>query len=145
MAKLDLPLFQKHLSAFDFNALFVEVLGWNHPPAAERRWRDDDAKGVAFRRRMVAELAGVAVLEIVAEGGWPDEAQRKAIWQRVSQDHYENLLIFVDRADKASQSLWYWVKRTKDAETGKPRTVARRHEYFRKQPVDLFASKLHWM
>ncbi|MCG3203302.1 MAG: hypothetical protein NFCOHLIN_03244 [Gammaproteobacteria bacterium] len=144
MTRLDLPRFSTHLQKLDFNALFTDVLGWEHPPRAESAWRDDEAKGLGFRRRMVAHLSGIVVLEVVA-GVWPDEAGRKAIWQRISQDHYENLLIFLDREERPAQSLWYWVKRGKDAETGKPRAIPRRHEYFRGQPVDLFASKLHAM
>lgn len=144
MTRLDLPRFGEHLRKLDFNALFTDVLGWEHPLRAESAWRDDEAKGVGFRRRMVAHLSGIVVLEVVAEA-WPDESRRKAIWQRVSQEHYENLLIFLDREDRPAQSLWYWIKRGKDAETGKARTIARRHEYFRGQPVDLFASKLHAM
>ena len=145
MSNLNLKLFSEHLQQMNFNLLFTDVLGWSHPPAGERAWRQDEAKGLSYRQRMVAELAGVAVLEIAAEGGWPDEAGRMSIWRQVSQSHYENLLIFLDRADKPTQSLWYWVKRSKDAETGKPKTIPRRHEYFRGQPIDLFASKLQAM
>ena len=143
MAHLDLPTFQKHLAAFNFNDLFVEVLGWEHPPRSERDWQADQIKDISFSRRMVAQLAGVAVIQIVIEHGWPEEGQRMAIWRHISQDYHENLLIFTEHQEKPCQSLWYWVKRSKDAETGKPKTVARRHEYFRGQPVDLFASKLH--
>ena len=145
MSSLNLEQFSTHLQQLNFNLLFTDVLGWNHPPASERIWRNDAAKDIHYQRRMVAELSGVAVLEIAAEGGWPDEAQRMAIWRQVSQSHYENLLIFLDRAEKPTQSLWYWVKRAKDSETGKPKTIPRRHEYFRGQPVDLFASKLQAM
>lgn len=145
MSRLDLPSFQKHLAAFNFNALFVEVLGWEHPPRGGRDWQADQIKGIAHSQRMVAQLAGVAVLQIVIEQGWPDDAQRMAIWRHVSQSHHENLLIFTESKEAPSQSLWYWVKRGKDADTGKPKTTARRHEYFRGQPVDLFASKLHAM
>ncbi len=145
MSGLNLEQFSTHLQQLNFNLLFTDVLGWNHPPAGERIWRDDAAKDIRYQRRMVAELSGVAVLEIITETGWPDEAQRIAIWRQVSQSHYENLLIFLDRAEQPTQSLWYWVKRTKDSETGKPKTIPRRHEYFRGQPVDLFASKLQAM
>ncbi|HCZ14913.1 MAG TPA: ATP-binding protein, partial [Candidatus Accumulibacter sp.] len=146
MSKLDLPAFQKHLSAFAFTPLFVEVLGWNHPAASERDWQIDQLKAgthSTYSRRMVAELAGVAVLQVVADSAWPDESQRMAIWRHVSQRHHENLIIFTDRREDPGQSLWFWVKRGKDTSTGKPKATARRHEYFRGQPVDLFASKLH--
>lgn len=145
MAKLDFPKFQQTLSDFDFKRLFVEVLGWNRATAADRDWQEDEAGGTAFRYRMIAELAGVAVLQVVADEAWPEEAKRAAIWRKLATRHYENLLIFTDQTDKPAQSLWYWVKRGKDADTGKPKLTPRRHEYFRGQPVDLFASKLQAM
>ena len=145
MTSLDLEQFSTHLQQLNFNSLFTDVLGWNHPPVRERAWQVDEAKDIRYQRRMIAELSGVAVLEIVTETGWPDEAQRMAIWRHVSQSHYENLLIFQDKTEQPTLSLWYWVKRSKDAETGKPKNIPRRHEYFRGQPVDLFASKLQAM
>jgi hypothetical protein len=145
MAKLDFASFQKYLSAFDFPRLFVEVLGWNHAPTAERAWQEDGTTQHPFARRMVAELGGVAVLQVVPASGWPDEATRAYIWKHLSHRHVENIVIFTDRRERASQSLWYWVKRGKDEATGKPKNTPRRHEYFRGQPVDLFASKLQAM
>ncbi|MBE0620384.1 MAG: ATP-binding protein [Burkholderiales bacterium] len=145
MAKLDFAGFQKHLSAFDFPRLFVEVLGWNHAPTAERAWQEDGTTEHTFARRMVAELGGVAVLQVVPATGWPDEATRAHIWKHLSHRHVENIIIFTDRRERASQSLWYWVKRGKDEATGKLKNTPRRHEYFRGQPVDLFASKLQAM
>ena len=144
MAKLDFPSFDKHLSAFDFQRLFVDVLGWNRASAG-RDWQADQAGDTRFFHRTVAELGGVVALQVVVDGGWPDEAQRLRVWKHVVHSHAENLLIFTDQQDKASQSQWYWVKRDKNPETGKPRLTARRHEYFHGQPVDLFASKLQAM
>jgi hypothetical protein len=145
MAKLDFASFQKHLSAFDFPRLFVDVLGWNHAPTAEQAWQEDGTAQHTFARRMVAELGGVAVMQVVPSTGWPDEATRAHIWRHLSHRHVENILIFTDKRVGASQSLWYWVKRGKDETTGKPKNTPRRHEYFRGQPVDLFASKLQAM
>jgi N-6 DNA Methylase len=144
MAKLDFPSFEKHLAAFDFPRLFVEVLGWNQAPA-ERQWQTNQAGDTAYSHRTVAELGGVVAIQVVAEGGWPDETQRLQVWKHVVHRHAENLLIFTNTQDKASQSQWYWVKRDKHPETGKPRLTARRHDYFKGQPVDLFASKLQAM
>lgn len=139
----DFRKFQQYLGTFDFERLFVDVLGWNRAP--QRHWETGTAGDVAFQQRGVAELAGVAVLHIVIEGGWPDEATRNKVWREVAKHHHENLLIFTDARDKPAQSLWYWVKRGKDAQTGKPKLTPRRHEYFTGQPVDLFASKLQAM
>ena len=145
MAKLDFSAFQKYLSAFDFQGLFTDVLGWNLAPSASRNWRADTTAHHLFSHRMVAELGGVAVLQVVAGDGWPDEATRAAVWKHLSNQHAENILIFTDRQDRASKSQWYWVKRGRDEATGKPRNTPRRHDYFRGQPVDLFASKLQAM
>ena len=145
MVRLDFPAFQKHLSAFDFARLFTDVLGWNQPPSASQGWQLDAAAQHRFKHRMVAELGGVAVLQVVAADGWPDEATRAAVWKHLSQRHAENILIFTDLPDGASKSQWYWVKLGRDEATGKPRNIPRRHDYFRGQPVDLFASKLQAM
>ena len=147
MAKLDFPSFQKHLSAFDFSKLFTEVLGWNNAPA-EGAWQADKAGETDFSRRTVAGLGGVVAIQVVVnaqEGGWPDEAQRMRIWKHIARSHAENLIIFTERQTRPLQSQWYWVKRSKDAATGKPKLTPRRHEYFAGQPVDLFASKLQAM
>ncbi len=144
MAKLDFTAFEKHLRAFDFGHLFVDVLGWNNP-TAERDWQTDAAGETSFSRRTVAELGGVVAIQVVTSGSWPDEAQRLRVWKHIAHSHAENLLIFTDQQTKASQSQWYWVKKDKHPETGKPRLTARRHEYFKGQPVDLFASKLQAM
>ena len=148
MAKLDFPNFQKHLGAFDFSKLFTEVLGWNNAPA-ESAWQADKAGETDFARRTVAELGGVVAIQVVINtqegGGWPDEAQRMRIWKQIARSHAENLIIFTERQKRPLQSQWYWVKRSKDAATGKPKLTPRRHEYFAGQPVDLFASKLQAM
>lgn len=144
MAKLDFSAFEKHLSAFDFTHLFIDVLGWNQP-VSDRAWQADVAADSAFTRRTVAELGGVVAIQVVTEGGWPDEALRLRVWKHIARSHAENLLIFTDRQTGASQSQWYWVKRDKHPDTGKPRHTPRRHDYFKGQPVDLFASKLQAM
>lgn len=140
---LDFARFQDHLGSFNFNQLFTEVLGWSQPPLGTKEWRQDEYKDIRFSSRIVAELSGIAVMEIVA-GEWPDEATRMAIWRHISQSHYENLLIFLDKETNPSQSLWYWVKRVTE-EGGKKKNIPRRHEYFRGQPADLFAAKLQAM
>jgi hypothetical protein len=150
MAKLDLAAFETHLKAFDFPRLFTDVLGWNRA-TTERDWQANqaDASGqLAYSHRTVAELGGVVAIQVVvhtAAGGWPDEATRSRVWKHVAHAHAENLLIFTNQQAQPSQSQWYWVKRDKHPDTGKPRLTPRRHEYFKGQPVDLFASKLQAM
>ena len=144
MAKLNFPAFEKYLSAFNFQRLFIDVLGWNRP-AAGRDWQADQAGDTVYSHRNVAELGGVVAIQVVVDGGWPDEALRMKVWRHVAHSHAENLLIFTNQQTEASQSQWYWVKRDKHPETGKPRLTSRRHDYFKGQPVDLFASKLQAM
>ena len=144
MAQLNFPAFEEHLKAFDFQRLFIDVLGWNRP-AAGRDWQADQAGDTAYSHRIVAELGGVVAIQVVVDGGWPDEALRMKVWRHVAHSHAENLLIFTNQQHEASQSQWYWVKRDKHPETCKPRLTSRRHEYFKGQPVDLFASKLQAM
>ena len=144
MARLDFPAFEKHLAALDFQRLFLDVLGWNQPPAGGP-WQAAQAGNTAYTHRTVAELGGVVAIQVVVDGGWPDESLRMAVWRHVAHSHAENLLIFTDQQDHARQSQWYWVKRGKHPETGKPQLTSRRHDYFRGQPVDLFASKLQAM
>ncbi|HPG61131.1 MAG TPA: ATP-binding protein [Casimicrobium sp.] len=144
MASLDFVNFEKHLSAFDFPRLFVDVLGWNHAPA-NRDWQQEALNEAVYEYRAVAELGGVVALQVVMNDQWPDEATRLKVWRNIARAHAENVLIFTDRKDKASHSQWYWVKREKDSTTGKPKLISRRHDYFRGQPVDLFASKLQAM
>ena len=103
MAKLDFPSFEKHLSTFDFARLFVDVLGWNRAPV-EGNWKPDVAGETAFARRTVAELGGVVALQVVIDGGWPDEQQRMRVWKHIAHSHAENLLIFTDKQTSASQS-----------------------------------------
>lgn len=144
MAQLNFPAFETHLKAFDFQRLFVDVLGWN-VASTERDWQPDRASDTVYSHRTVAELGGVVAIQVVVDGGWPDEAQRLKVWKHVAHSHAENLLIFTNQQTNASQSQWYWVKRDKHPETGKPRLTSRRHDYFKGQPVDLFASKLQAM
>ena len=144
MARLDFPAFEKHLAALDFQRLFLDVLGWNQPSAG-RQWQPAQAGETVYTQRTVAELGGVVAIQVVVDGGWPDENLRMTVWRHVAHSHAENLLIFTDRQSEASQSQWYWVKRGKHPDTGKLRLTPRRHDYFRGQPVDLFASKLQAM
>ncbi|MDP2833091.1 MAG: ATP-binding protein [Pseudomonadota bacterium] len=130
------------LAAFDFHGLFIE-LGWSQPGA--RRPGMGEAAGVVYSRRMIAQLAGVAVFEVWTGAGLPDRAGRDAIERDVARDYRENLCIFIDREHAASQSIWAWANRAApgaQGEAGKPRRVLREHAYFRGQPADLFISKL---
>src|SRR5690606_7924034 len=80
---------------FDFKELFIE-LGWSQP--ATHKTSNLTVKDTAFARKPVADLAGVAVFEILhASGAIPDAAIRALIHKETARDHHENILIFVDK------------------------------------------------
>jgi hypothetical protein len=62
VATLNLEQFSTHLQQLNFNLLFTDALGWNHPPAGERAWRNDGAKDILATFPLVAEPVKVAVL-----------------------------------------------------------------------------------
>lgn len=131
---LDTHELRQHLQALDFRTLFVEGLGWSLP-SAEGQPARVTLGGVELERRRIAELGGVVVVELrVADGPIPNRRTCEAVQREVSQQHFENLLIFVDA--NRSQSLWYWVKRD-----GSKR-FPREHLYVKGQPGDLFLSKI---
>jgi hypothetical protein len=124
------------LQAFDFNKVFIECLGWSQPPG--RKLIPFHAGEAALQRRPIAELGGVLVFEVTADGGTiPGAKVRAAAHKTVGALHHEHLLIFID--DKRSQSVWSWVRH----QDGKDAT--RSHYYFKNQPGDLFIGKLSAM
>jgi hypothetical protein len=133
---LDTEQARQHLQKFDFQKLFIDVLGWSRPQIREAV--GFISKDTAFTRREIAELAGVVVFEITAaDGAIPDADTCKAVHKDISALFHENLLIFLN-ADR-TQSLWYWVKREGN------KLSPRRHYYFSGQPGDLFLSKISAM
>jgi hypothetical protein len=121
------------LEGFDFQKLFIEELGWSNPVTPKST--ASESNGFTFKRRQIAHLAGVVVLEIDApDTALPDAKTRAAISKEISKLHHENLLIFVDAP--RTKSLWYWVKRDG------AKTYPRDHLYVKGQPGDLFLSKL---
>jgi hypothetical protein len=130
---IDFQEVRKHLEDFRFDRVFVEVLGWSRPKSSKAvPFR---AGGVDLKRTAIAELAGVTVFEVTAEGAViPDRAVRMAAHKTVAAHHHEHLLVFVDPG--RTQSLWSWLLRD-----GK-REDARTHLYVKGQPGDLFIGKL---
>lgn len=136
---LNVPRTRELLQNFDFPRLFIEELGWSNPAARQPVKCELSTKTLqlTYTRTPIAQLAGVAVLEIKCGDGIPDAKARAAIQKQVSEQHIENLLIFLDSA--RSQSLWYWVKRQGN------KSHPRDHLYVKGQPGDLFLGKLAGM
>jgi Alw26I/Eco31I/Esp3I family type II restriction m6 adenine DNA methyltransferase len=122
---------REHLQSFDFEALFRSDLNWSNPTT--KRVEAIEVNAVTYQRRMIAQVAGVAVYEVVA-GQVPDAAVRQEIYRQTVEIPLEHLLIFVD--EDRSQSYWYWVKRDGKKE------VARHLTYYKGQSGDLILGKL---
>ncbi|MDB9348424.1 Eco57I restriction-modification methylase domain-containing protein [Nodularia spumigena] len=121
------------LHKFDFQSLFIQVLGWSRPSRSKAV--SLAVAGQVFQHRCIAEISGVAVFEVSsADGTIPDAKVRAEVYTEITSLIAENLLIFIDQ--ERTRSLWYWVKRE-----DKKRFI-RNHLYVKGQPGDLFLSKL---
>ena len=115
---------------FDFSRLFVEELGWDHPPASQSVEVDDrsyELQAVADKSGMVAYVHHAAAI--------PERTVRMKIERKLVKAAYEHLLVFVD-SDQTTQ-IWQWVRR----QTGQtPRY--REHTYRHGQTGELLVQKL---
>ncbi len=92
---LDLNKARKYLSDFDFQSLFIDNLGWSNPRSSHPL--TFSVKDAEFTSLQVAQLAGVMILEVSSKNGQiPDAKIRATLHKKVSELHYENILIFVD-------------------------------------------------
>ena len=131
MDNLQIERLRDCLQSFNFPRLFIEELGWSRPRGAKPVTLE--LPGQTWRATPIAELSGVVAFQVA---GLPEKPERLAIHQRLSELAHENLVIFLDRADSPTQSLWLWVKREGS------RRFPREHLYVRGQPGDLFVSKI---
>ena len=133
MAKLNIEQTRKALQAFEFKKLFIEALGWSNP--TNTKTIHETIKEVAVSRTPVAELSGAVVFEItIPNGEVPERKQRIAIAKEIQKQHFEHVLIFVDKDRK--QSIWHWLKNQDK------KLVSREHFFFRHQPGDGFIAKI---
>lgn len=133
MAKLNIEQARKALQAFDFKTLFIEELGWSNP--ASGKAVTEIIKDIIIIRKPIAELSGAVVFEITTpEGEVPDPRKRFAIAKEIQKQHYEHVLIFLDKDRK--QSIWHWLKNQDK------KMVSREHFFFRHQPGDGFIAKI---
>lgn len=129
--KLRIERLRDCLQSFDFKRLFVEELGWSRAKGAKPI--AIAIQESAWQAAPIAELSGVVAFLVE---GLPDRSARLEIHKALSQQAHENLVIFVDHANRPTQSLWLWVKRE-----GSKR-FPREHLYVKGQPGDLFISKI---
>ena len=133
MAKLNIERTRKALQSFDFKTLFIEELGWSNPTSNKNI--NETIKEIAISRKPIAELSGAVVFEISTPNGEvPEPKQRMAIAKEIQKQHFEHVLIFVDKDRK--QSIWHWLKNQDK------KVVSREHFFFRHQPGDGFIAKI---
>jgi hypothetical protein len=133
MAKLNIERTRKALQSFDFKTLFIEELGWSNP--VSNKIINENIKEVAINRKSIAELSGAVVFEITTPSGEvPEPKQRMAVAKEIQKQHFEHVLIFVDKDRK--QSIWHWLKNQDK------KVVSREHFFFRHQPGDGFIAKI---
>ena len=133
MTKLNIENVRKLLKSFDFKTLFVEELGWSNP--ASTTIISDNVKDLHFARKPIAELSGAVVFEITTpDGDVPEPKQRQTISKEIQKQHFEHVLIFVDKDRK--ESIWRWLKNQDK------KTLSREHFFFRHQPGDGFITKI---
>lgn len=139
MATMNFESTRDALQAFEFNKLFIEILGWSSPKGIKSIELDVDAGAVRFEIKPISQLAGVVVFEASAKNGILPQSKKimAEVYKEVAKLHHENLLIFLDK--NRTQSLWHWVKREGT------RTIPRDHLFVKGQPGDLFLSKLSSM
>lgn len=135
---LDRAKVRKLLNEFDFKQLFIEEMGWGSVPDG----RAYPIEGNGYKRRLIAEVLGVTVLEVfpsAPDGTLPDREASDRIHRQIEKLSHENVIIFLDDDRRRAKAMLYWVKR----EDGKRRP--RRHHYFKGQPGDLFMSIIDGM
>ncbi|RYD99429.1 MAG: ATP-binding protein [Sphingobacteriales bacterium] len=133
MAKLNIERTRKALQSFDFKTLFIEELGWSNPTS--NKTIKETIKEIAISCKPIAELSGAVVFEITTPNGEvPEPKQRMAIAKEIQKQHFEHVLIFIDKDRK--QSIWHWLKNQDK------KVVSREHFFFRHQPGDGFIAKI---
>ena len=127
------PRIQQHLRDFNFRQLFIEGLGWDHPPAPAEIIVD----GQPYTLPAIAHKRGMVAFQFSAPDGerLPAYALRRKIEQQITRTAHEHLIIFTDAA--RTTQIWQWVKR----EPGKP-TACREHTLYRNQSGEALIQKL---
>ncbi|HWX42860.1 MAG TPA: SAM-dependent methyltransferase, partial [Blastocatellia bacterium] len=124
---------RQHLKRFDFRALLIEEMGWDHHAQTLEVVTDRGSfhlNAVAQKRGLVAFLC-----DPPPDGHIPDYPMRRRIETQVVKSVHEHIIVYVDR-DKTAQ-VWQWVRR----EPGKP-AACRERAYHAGQTGDPLIQRL---
>ncbi len=130
---LDVARARQHLKEFDFQKLFIELLGWDRL----NQHVDITVDGRQFKLNAVAHKRGMVAFECISidDKSIPLYPLRRKIDQQVTKSVREHIIVYTDPG-KTTQ-VWQWVKR----EPGRP-TACREHPYHKNQPGDALIQKL---
>ncbi|MCA0267894.1 MAG: putative DNA binding domain-containing protein [Bacteroidetes bacterium] len=125
---------RRALDTFDWDALFIDELGWNRPGPNLRTFSlnlpDDSA---TFSP--VAQVGGTVAYRVVtASGAVPNKKLRENLHRAAAERTREHLLVFENSS--RTQALWSYPR------TEGKKLSARDHLYVKGQPADLFLSLL---
>ena len=125
---------QRCLQTFDFEKLFIDVLGWDYlkePPLII------SFENHNFTLRPLVEKRGVKVYVCHpgTQGNIPADPLLRKIEREVIKHAYEHIIIYIDR-EKTAQ-VWQWVKR----EQGRS-SATRLHRYYKGQSGEGLAQRL---
>ena len=127
---MDISQLREHLINFQFNKMFVEDLGWEHPknPTTGKIKITDTL--ISYSR--IAEISGVPVLKFSQETlkKFNSNSERKKFHKAIQKQEIKHLALFSD--EKSFFSLSYL---SKDEQV-------RTYSYFKEQSGDYFISKL---
>ena len=124
---------RKYLREFNFKALFIEELGWDHYD----KELEIPVDSRLFTLTAIAEKRGMAAFLCPCPryGRIPDYATRRKIEKQTAKSVHEHIIIYTDHEE--TMQIWQWVKR----EPGKP-AACREHTYHKSQTGDSLLQKL---
>lgn len=101
------------LDSFDIKRLFIEELGWDHPPSERLSVMVD---GVTYCLEPIAQKRGMVVyrFDAASDDALPDHPTRQKLERLVARAAHEHIIIYVDA--KRTTQVWQWVRR----EPGRP-------------------------
>ncbi len=130
---MNIKKLRQHLQDFNFGEVFRD-LGWNNP--SNPRISSLKNGTITSHYQEIATLGGVKVFQIENQAALTNKNLRKSFHKEITKLAFEHLIIFTDKLDAPTQSLWYWVKRDGKKE------IDRDHLFVKGQTGDLFISKI---
>jgi len=124
------------LQSFDFQALFIDALGWDR----HSKEISVSVDGLTYILRAIAQKRGFQVYECAAYDGAriPDYPTRSKIERQLAKLAHEHILIYTD-VEKSTQK-WQWVR----DKLGRP-LARREYDFFKGQTGDQLVQILQYL